>query len=377
MNNDNSVHSYIDQLTWLRGIAAFFVIVSHSMRATEAQYSDSDEVSDIFLVSLFDLGSFGVMLFFVLSGCTLYISNANKMNYSNVYSFYVKRFFRIWPAFAVSIFFYICFRPVFDKFYTESQGVWIESQFLSSYSFSDIISYLTLTFNISGTKGLFNNAYWSLPVEFQYYLIFPIIIVSIRYMGLWGPVFIGAILFLLPKFNLVGFDSNFVFSVAYSFCGGMLIGHLYLKSSYRMGSCTGIILAVLIMLLARSLGRWVELPDVPVLSDVWNWHVINSIVLVYLVLITKFDIPGHVASFLKHYGTVSYSTYLYHNLFVAIAVLFIVNFEINDGDLKLLLTLLFTLFATYLVSIVSYKYVEKPFVAIGRRVANKKFQINP
>jgi len=373
MNNDNLTHSYIDQLTWLRGIAAFFVIVCHSIRATEVQYSDSDEVSDIFLISLFDLGSFGVMIFFVLSGCTLYISNANKMCYSNVYSFYVKRFFRIWPAFVISMVFYICFRGVFDKLYINPQGHWVEGQFLNEFSLYDVISHVTLTFNISGTEGLFNNAYWSLPVEFQYYLIFPIIIASIKYMGLLGPICIGGALFLLPKLNLVGFESNLVFNIAYGFCGGVLIGYVYTKSSLRMGMYLGTVLAILITLFTSVIAHsWIELPDFPLISDLWNWYVVNAIILVYIVLITRFDIPKNIARFLKHYGTISYSTYLYHNLFIAIAILFIVNFEIDDGDIKLLLTLLFTLFATYLVSIFSYKYVEKPFVAIGRRIAHKE-----
>jgi len=100
--------------------------------------------------------------------------------------------------------------------------------------------------------------------------------------------------------------------------------------------------------------------------------VVNAIILVYIVLITRFVLPKNIARFLKHYGTISYNAYLYHGLFVAIAILSIVNFKFDDVDIKLLLMLLITLFATCLVSTLPYKYVEKQFVVIGRRIAHKE-----
>ena len=83
---------YLNSLTWLRALAAFFVVVSHSIRTAEVKYSVSDEESYFFPVSLLDLGTFGVYLFFALSGCTLYLSNGDKFKtrYS-YYSFFVKR----------------------------------------------------------------------------------------------------------------------------------------------------------------------------------------------------------------------------------------------------------------------------------------------
>ena len=60
--------NHLEQLTYLRGIAAFFVLVSHTLRATEVKYNSNDEVGDFVIMSLFDMGSFGVVLFFVLSG---------------------------------------------------------------------------------------------------------------------------------------------------------------------------------------------------------------------------------------------------------------------------------------------------------------------
>lgn len=364
--------NYIDQLTWLRGLAAFFVIVSHTARATEVKYSPDDEASSFFLMSLLDLGSFGVVLFFVLSGCTLYISSSDKVSSNKeIIIFYAKRFFRIWPAFVVSLVLYICFRFVFSAWYVEPQGHWIEKQFLLQHSIQDVFSYLTFVFNFTGPGGLFNNAYWSLPVEFQYYIIFPIIVASLKF-GVFGPVALGLALYFIPKLDFFGFDSNTVFALAFSFCGGVLVGYIYKRSSFRINSLVGIFLFFSLVCVSSVIGQsYIVLPDFPIISGIWNWYGGIAIVSVFVVLVTKVNFHNKIEEFLKHYGTISYSTYLYHNLFIAIAVLLIINLEIYDENLRLFITFFFTLFASYIAASVSYKYIEKPSILIGRNIIKK------
>jgi len=289
---DMNSEVYYDQLTWLRGIAAFFVIVSHSLRATEVKYNDQETISNSFFVSLFDLGSFGVILFFVLSGTTLYISNANKVNsIGNIINFYIKRVFRIWPAFAISLVFYIIFGSIFSIWYTEPHGYWIEKQFLTSYSISDIMLYLSLTFNITGPGGLFNNVYWSLPVEFQYYLLFPIILISLKYVGYIGPIIIALILYIFPKLGILDFDRNTVFMLAYSFSGGILIGYFYNIYSFRMNAILGSSIAIIFIMLSSFVSNgYIPLPDFPILSSRWNWYIIFSIFLLYILYACYIDL---------------------------------------------------------------------------------------
>ncbi|MCF6325013.1 MAG: acyltransferase [Gammaproteobacteria bacterium] len=362
---------YIDQLTWLRGIAAFFVIVSHTVRATEVKYGSNDEISNFLLMSLLDLGSFGVVLFFVLSGCTLYISSSDKVRHKEIITFYIKRFFRIWPAFVVSLVLYIGFSFIFSALYINPQGHWVEKQFLSQASIYDVFSYLSFTFNITGPGGLFNNAYWSLPVEFQYYIIFPVIVASLRY-GVLGPVVIGVSLFLFPRLGFFDFDNNIVFTLAFSFCGGVLVGYIYKKTKFRIKSFTGIIiLAILVGIVSAITNSYIVLPDIPVVSGKWNWYGGIAIITVFVALVTKINLYNSIEMFLKHYGTISYSTYLYHNIFIAIAVLFIIHFEIYDSSLRLFITFFFTLIASYFCAIASYMYIEKPSIELGRSIIKK------
>jgi peptidoglycan/LPS O-acetylase OafA/YrhL len=365
--------AYADQLTWLRGIAALFVVISHSLRATEVKYFHQDQASQSSLVSFFDLGSFGVVLFFALSGCTLYISNSTKVGRGQVFTFYIKRFFRIWPAFVVSLLFYMAFRLVFASYYGDPHDLWIEKQFLTDYSFSDALSYFTLSFNITGPGEIFNNAYWSLPVEFQYYLLFPLIILSIRYLGLMGPVLIGLFLYLIPKFSLYEFNDLSLFTLAYSFCGGVIIGYLYQRWNIRLNATIGVFLLVILLVAVSIISNSVvSLPSIPIVATKSNWMILFALATIFIMLFTTFSINKRLEAFLKHYGTISYSNYLYHNIFIGISVIVIINMNISDSNLRLFGTLSFTLIASYLVASLSFKYIELPSIRLGRYFAGSK-----
>jgi len=363
---------YIEQLTWLRGIAAFFVIVSHTVRATEVSYRPGDEESHFFILSLFDLGSFGVVLFFALSGCTLYLSNYDKVGYKNILIFYSKRFFRIWPAFIVSLVVYIGFSYVFISEYGVRKEYWVEAQFYSDITIKNLISYVCLIFNITGPSGCFNNAYWSLPVEFQYYLIFPLIVMFLNVFGVVGPILLSVFLYFFPKMSLVEFNDNIVFTLAFSFCGGVLVGYLYKKYKLHIKNYFGFSLLISFILLASLLENdYVTLPELPILSGKWNWYGGLAILCVFISLFMKINIHNKLEIFLTQYGTISYSTYLYHNIFIAISVLLIIEFEIYDSILRCLMTLIMTLICSYIVASISYKYIEKPSILLGRYFLKK------
>jgi peptidoglycan/LPS O-acetylase OafA/YrhL len=367
--NNNSNTGYLEQLTWLRGIAAFFVIISHVLRATEVNYtSQNDYIIPAILYSL-DLGTFGVLLFFTLSGTTLYISHTNKS--VPITHFYIKRFFRIWPAFAVSLLLYALFQPLFISFYPELQGFWIEHQFITPYSTTDVIQYLLLISNISGNIGLFNNAYWSLPVEFQYYLIFPLLLLSLKYTNIIGPILIGLALYLIYKFELSNFVDTKVFMLGFSFCGGVVIGHVYTLLKNHQLSLPFATSIMLVSFVAASLiaNKIITLPDLPIISGIWNWYILLSFVAVIAALFGKTHCPHVFQQALKFSGNISYSAYLYHNLIIAVLITFCINFSI-ENYLQLIVVLLGTLLGTYYIANMSFIHIEQKGINMGRKVCN-------
>ncbi len=385
----------IDSLTWLRGLAAFVVILFHVKRATNVSYLGTDEASNYLVMELLDLGNFGVLLFFVISGATLFINNRNLQSRSEIVIFFIKRFFRIWPAFFVSMLVFLLFIPVFEYFYLEQKtGLWIEVH-ASSYSLSDVLLYLGLVFNITGPPKLFNIVYWSLPIEFQYYILFPLILLAIRWISWFGPILVGGVIYLGFSLDLGSYIANaWTLLFAYTFCGGVLIG--YLHHRFRRNLSLSPLLAIaliapVLVVLSLIEGGFIGVPEilqrVPIVNQVLNWQGFSAIYVVLVVLFTRFD-DGLANKkswgyrLLMHYGEVSYSIYLYHMLFAAISVLIIINLGITAGLTKLLFTLVFTILGSFLFADLSYRLVEMKGVSYGKKLvrklrANNREQVRP
>ncbi len=370
---------YLVQLTWLRGIAATLVVISHSIRTSEGKYASanySGQITgqDIGLINFFDLGTFGVMVFFALSGATLYFSNA-KVSLKATPSFYIKRVFRIWPAFFVSLLAYIAFMPLFSHFYQFANGNWIEQQFLASWDLSTFISYVTLTFNITGPSGIFNNAYWSLPIEFQYYLLFPLIILSIKLVGMAGPVLIAIVCYILQKFNFVDFSSNLVFFLAYTFCFGVLAAHIYSKINFRLPTALAMLLALCsAFLCSLTQLSYIDFGDLPIISNPYGYTGIFGLMCVVSILFISSDLPKTHWLVRPFYwlGEVSYSLYLYHNLVLGALVIVCLEWNLLGLLTHPEIIFLIVLPTTLLISHYSYKLIEKPGISLGKRLASYK-----
>jgi len=145
-----------------RGIGAWMVLNSHY-----AQYLFDDRSVLNFLWT-------GVYLFFVISGFVF----AGTILYKDIgiIPFALRRFFRIYPLYAVSLVFY------FFLVQDDPQKI---IYFIKHLFFLNTIVSLKETF-------FFNPAYWSLPPEVEFYMSIPILIYIRKRYGQ------RVILFLLP-----------------------------------------------------------------------------------------------------------------------------------------------------------------------------------
>lgn len=375
--------AYLEALTLLRGVAAFLVVVSHSIRASEVRYSASDEESHIFLLELLDLGTYAVFLFFALSGCTLYISSRKHIvRIGDVFPFYIKRVARIWPTFAFSILFYIVFSWIFDEFYPSERTSLIVSQLVRDYNVIDLLSYLMLVFNFTGPHGLLNGAYWSLPVEFQYYLLLPLCLLLASWIRIkWlPPMLFGGALYLVYKLQAFGVGRPELFSMGYSFFGGVLLASYHQHFMHRVSAIFSQ-LAVVCMLLLVGLVRngLIVIPnEVPFLSTTQNFYGIAALVTLAIAISAIPPKTRNTAINLMHrYGDVSYSVYLFHIAFIGVAILLISNLGIYGEYVKPLLILVITVPGSYIFSIYTHRYIELPSMEFGRRFSRKMRNIRP
>lgn len=359
------------QLTWLRGLAAFWVICSHVNRAAEVGYTPKDNPSNSFILSALDLGTLGVALFFTLSGVTLLISNRELSTESPI-RFYIKRFFRIWPAYFVALLIYIIAGFLFREWYVGDPELWVAKQFMTDYSGLDVALYSLLAFNFFGPDGLFNNAFWSLPVEFQYYLVFPVLILILNYLGIVGPLIFGALVYLIYRAGLVDLHSNLVFIFAFTFCSGICIGAVYKKLNFRFSPILFLVASVLILAMNVLMVNGIISVDIFVfVPSEWVFFGLSAVALVALATFTEMRLPVRLELFMIHYGDISYSTYLYHNLVIGFLVLGIPIFGIYDPTIRLIYLFLFTVVITYILSLLSYRFIEQPFMKAGRAISKK------
>ncbi|WP_336366659.1 acyltransferase family protein [Marinobacter sp. C2H3] len=360
----------LPQLTWLRGIAAFWVICSHVVRATEVAYGSTDVASHSAVLSLLDLGTLGVALFFTLSGTTLYLSNRTLAIRSPI-AFYIKRFFRIWPAYAIALIAYIAFGFVFRAFYTGPDNVWVTSQFSAEYGWLDIAQYLLLSFNFVGQNGLFNNAFWSLPVEFQYYLTFPLLILALR--AHWtAPLALGALAYLAHRFGWIVLESNLLLIFFFTFCTGVVLGALSQRVGWRLHPALSlaVFLAILVLNSMLSTGR-INVALFVYIPSEWVFYGLSAVMMVGLMVFSEVKLPSRVDRVLSHFGDISYSAYLYHNLIIACLVLVIPRIGFDSGGLRIWSVFVVTVAATYVLATRSYRHIEQPSMALGKRLANR------
>jgi len=174
MNNKSKVLkiSQRNDIQLYRGIAVIAVLFYH------------------FDPNLFSYGYLGVDVFFLISGfviSNLVFSKLDDKQFS-IKGFYFQRFRRIFP----SLISFILFVQILIYFFLDHEFIIQTTKgniysifFLSNVYFSQILDY----FNISASKNFIINL-WSLSVEEQFYIIFPIVAIIISKLSNLKKIFI-------------------------------------------------------------------------------------------------------------------------------------------------------------------------------------------
>lgn len=167
---DDEKVGHVKSLDGLRGLAIILVLLSHSSNG------------NIFFHEFLNfqrIGKSGVFLFFILSAYLLdkQITLAFKRDIVNLQfwkTYFAKRFLRIFPAFIISLLLYR-FLNVFELNHTLK-------------SWESVLSHIFLL------EGL--NHFWSIPAEFKYYLISPLVMMFCHYVLKWSKISVVSFLII-------------------------------------------------------------------------------------------------------------------------------------------------------------------------------------
>jgi peptidoglycan/LPS O-acetylase OafA/YrhL len=168
---------YFDNLDSIRFIAALMVFLGHGVSPSFKYLNIDGTLLEQFLKTISN-GEMGVSIFFVLSGFLityLLINEYNTKNEISVKNFYMRRVLRIWPLYFLVVFFSFLVYPFLKSLIgIESplgSNVLYHLLFLSNF---DVINIQKLCY---GSDAMSQNITWSVSVEEQFYLFWPLLFV--------------------------------------------------------------------------------------------------------------------------------------------------------------------------------------------------------
>ncbi|HEX2535351.1 MAG TPA: acyltransferase [Chitinophagaceae bacterium] len=368
---------YFKNLDGIRFIAAFLVLVHHAFFFKRNFAPGVPYLNHMFE----DAGRIGVNLFFVLSGFLIsYLLFIEKdttgtVSYRN---FYIRRVLRIWPLY-LAIGLFLNFAAPFITARLGMGSVIGFPEMLTNLVFLVLFAVNIQLAFFQANSGVFEIS-WSVCIEEQFYLIWPIIVNVFRKALV--PVFV--VMFVLRTLLRIGivvlphyFDVEFERLVAINylllfdkldlFGGGMLWALLYYqRDRFRpvLERMMHPALQVTVITLTLLYGLAVVRPPQALyfMAD----HLICIFLFGYLLLTAVWDrsVLNLEQPLLKTLGKVSYGIYLFHTI---ICQLVLVLFQkwVGHPESVLLYDVVYPLVctaATCVLAYFSYEYFEKYFL---------------
>ncbi len=352
----------LEFLDALRGLAAIYVLIYHM-----ALLPEPDLVLPKWVERFAHGGGTGVTLFFVVSAFSLYYTMPLRLREGNpTVNFYVHRFFRIAPLF----YFLIVATLIRDVLV-----------FGVTHSPQEILLSATFLFNLVPTmQEGFVWASWTIGVEMIFYAVFPLIYFRVRTLGgsialffglllLWMAVQLALEYIVMPdawRQSILQWSTLRHFPM---FAVGIVAYHLFVSKACRdidegargMGNALawGGIFGF-----AALLQGWLP----PIFGDSYYWQgIVFGCLFMGLALSPWRPV---VNAFTTYLGKVSYSVYLIHTtvIYLLSPVYQRIYAAAPSLTVAFLLSLALTLAIVLPLSTLTFYFVEKPGIRLGKRL---------
>lgn len=339
---------HFEMLEFIRGLAAIYVLISHSLWLYFfSEYQDLHHLFHPFktenlIYVLFYFRNQAVIVFFVISGYSVthsYYTSVSKESSIKqaVKKFYLRRFFRIYPTYIISVILTLVLFYFTKQFFNQNELLTPASSRIIDTNPPLFLDFLKSVFYLKVIP--FNYSLWSLRPEFYFYLLLPVLLyLSKKY---WiAPLMLFIILFL---WNI---EAIILFNFFIYFMFGILVYYFKNKLMNIPFSVLFIfpLLALVVMIAADAFngGKW-SLQGLNIASGLFT----SALVVITL----KYQMP-QLHPLIQLPGKSSYSLYLFHFPLLY----FFFTIEILPYFVCLLLTIG--------LSILFYYLFERPMVQI-------------
>ena len=379
MNRDTSY------LNGIRAFAAFWVVTGHCFIWGGSWLEMSVPAPKI-----------AVDLFMVLSGFLMAYTVQNRetsepmSSPANWLRFYVRRYFRLAPAYYLCLFLVVVLAPIYLGGYTHLrelnpalwQGDWVYDPARTNYTIGNLLLHVSFLFGLFPTYSFSTFLPdWSLSLEMQFYIVFPFIYLAMKRFGAGKTAVVLALfsygfMWVFNQAVVAGkanafFEPSMLFFKLPIFLAGVLI---YRAASTATTSNWHRLAYVLLALLMCAK-----------LEDIYHGQVIYLVALVALMSVMAIPyrpVARHLTGLetlcrsriVTFMSDVSYSVYLFHGLFLAI-VGSQIGMAAKAAGLPLIVGTLAIWLAvivlTYAFSYLVFRFVELPGISLGKSIIDR------
>lgn len=360
---------YFPALEGMRGVAISLVVLYHCFSFT----------------GLFRFGWIGVDMFFVLSGfliTRILLNTVNAPNY--LQNFYVRRILRIFPLYYAVLVILFFVLPVLVN------APYNFLYYLSNQHYFWLYIQNWLLIVNPGDKLL--NHFWSLALEEQYYLVWPLIVLFIKDKKKIAVSLVVTLIILnifrifLWQLHIPGFPytSLFKFTRIDGLCVGSLLATLYTSGAglNKKRNITVFFLIIVLFNISIFLIKRYINPATPYYSSAGYTTIAFFSALLVIQCLVPDSIVYKIFAFpiLKFLGRISYGLYIfhwivYHLLSGQLSKYIADHFHILQPGSDLLASFI-CVFISVVISIFSYQYFEKYFLHLKEKLTVYSVRMN-
>ncbi len=375
MNKEGGLSHKLHGLDHLRTLAILLVFLFHYGRLfPHPEWTNR----------ISNFGWTGVDLFFVLSGyliaSQLFKKIADQQKIS-LKEFFIKRFFRILPAYLIVVALYFLF-PVLR----EGNGL------------APLWKYLTFTQNIGldlRTQSTFSHA-WSLCIEEQFYLLLPLALITLLYFNqfkkaFWILIALFAFGFVMRLYSYHYFVEPFlnnddagiywlkwIYYPTWCRLDGLLVGIsiaalLQFKPNFKqwvlsygnaLFVCSLFILTAAYFLCLDQQSFGASVFGFPLVSIGYGVLVLSAVSANCFLYKFKSNITAKIAA-------LSYGIYLIHKIVIHVTQNQFIKYKIDDGSNTMFLI---CVAAVFIASVLLNEIIEKPFLRMRKKLLRKNLR---
>ncbi|HTA63106.1 MAG TPA: acyltransferase [Bacteroidia bacterium] len=352
---------YFEKLDALRFFAFFLVIWQHAFSGIFHQITANGDFQ-VIIDALTVTGGIGVQIFFVISGFLityLMIGEEKISGRVNLFFFYLRRVLRIWPLYYLIIILGIFVLPYIDSSFVFSGNTLMNLLFLNNIFSKGTPSNVNIT--------------WSVAIEEQFYLFWPLLFILFRNNK---KLLSFCCVVLVIQTSIYASENHNGLEVYFSTfgnlkylmtgCWGAFFYSNYkdrISKSYLLKPSSFYLICFLALFLLASSTLSISY------NFLSNWLLV--VFYLYLVIYSVDKSTGKSRSVFSFLGKYTYGMYLYHPIILSFAYITVgkLGLDYEKGDLIKLIVAMTTLLATIGLSILSYEFFEKPILKFKNKIS--------